>query len=108
MPGSEYWESVTLERTHCCVLTGLEGTSRMTSRRLEEYFNSPNEKVRRPEKARNGGIRGKKRERGWRWEGQTLRSSEHRRQGNVSGPGFFFATITEVVLKWLEMRTHKV
>lgn len=52
MPGSGYWESVTLERTHCCELTGLEGTNHMTSSRLEDYFNSPNEKVRslrRPE-----------------------------------------------------------
>lgn len=83
------WKAVTLERTHCCVLTGLEGTSPMTSHQLEDYSNSPNEKVQRPEKARNGGIRDKKSERGWRQEGQTLRSSEHRRQGNVSGPGVF-------------------
>lgn len=43
---------MTLERTHCCELTGLEETSHMTSSRLEDYFNSPNEKVRslrRPE-----------------------------------------------------------
>lgn len=82
------WEAVTFERTHYCMLTRLEGTSPMTSHQLEDYSISPNEKVQTPEKARNGGIRDKK-ERGWRRERQTLRSSEHRRQGNVSGPGNF-------------------
>lgn len=46
----------------------------------------------------------RERERGWRQEGQTLRSSERADKGMYLGQGFF-ATVTEVVLKWLEMRT---
>ena len=59
MSGSEVWEAGASRRTYSCVQTGMEGTRPIAGHQLEDYSNSQDEKLRRPEKARNEGSREK-------------------------------------------------